>query len=187
MLDVLARNWWAFAIRGIAALIFGIFALLDPGIALFALIVVFGAYAFVDGIFAIVASVRAAASHERWAALLITGIFGVAIGVITWFHPGLTLAALLLVIAAWAVVTGIFEIVAAFELRRHLAGEWWWLLAGLVSVAFGLFLFWRPAAGALTVVWILAVYALVFGVFLIGLSIRLRGHLNREAKTAPAA
>jgi uncharacterized membrane protein HdeD (DUF308 family) len=183
MIDVLARNWWAIAIRGIAAIIFGLCAFFIPGAALWALIILFGAYCLVDGVFAIIAAVRAARSHERWGQLLVAGIFGVIIAAITWFAPGLTALALLYVIAAWAIVTGIFELVAAFELRRHLEGEIWWVLAGLCSIVFGLFLIWRPAAGALAVLWLIGAYAIAFGIFLLGLSLRLRAHLHR---TRPA-
>jgi uncharacterized membrane protein HdeD (DUF308 family) len=185
MIDVLARNWWAFAIRGVAAVLFGLFAFFIPGAALWALVILFGAYSLVDGVFAIIASVRAAEAHERWGQLLIAGIFGVIIAGITWFLPGLTALALLYLIGAWAVVTGVFEIVAAIELRKQIEGEVWWLLAGVCSVIFGLFLFWRPGAGALAVIWIIAAYAVAFGIFLVGLALRLRGHLRRH-HAAPA-
>jgi uncharacterized membrane protein HdeD (DUF308 family) len=184
MLDVLARNWWAIAIRGIAAILFGLCAFFIPGAALWALVILFGAYALVDGLFAIVAAVRAAQSHERWAQLLFTGIFGVIIAAITWFAPGVTALALLYVIAAWAIVTGVLELVAAFELRRHLEGELWWVLAGLCSIVFGLFLIWRPGAGALAVLWLIGAYAIAFGVFLLGLAFRLRRHLHRPSPAA---
>lgn len=180
MVDVLARNWWAIAIRGIAAILFGLCAFWVPGAALWALIILFGAYCLVDGVFAIVAAVRAAQAHERWAQLLFAGIFGVIIAGITLFEPGFTALALVFVIAAWAVVTGVFELIAAFELRRHLPGEVWWLLAGLCSILFGLFLFWHPGAGALAVLWLIGAYAIAFGVFLLGLALRLRRHLRRE-------
>lgn len=184
MVDVLARNWWAIAIRGIAAILFGLCAFFIPGAALWALVLLFGAYALVDGIFAILAAVRAAQAHERWVQLLFAGIFGVAIAAITLFEPGFTALALLYLIAAWAVVTGVFELIAAFELRRHLPGEVWWLLAGLCSVLFGLYLFWQPATGALAVLWIIGIYAIAFGVFLLGLALRLRRHLRREHRIA---
>lgn len=184
MLDVLARNWWAIAIRGIAAILFGLCAFFIPGAALWALVILFGAYALVDGIFAIVAAVRAAQSHERWAQLLFTGIFGVIVAAITWFAPGVTALALLYVIAAWAIVTGVLELVAAFELRRRLEGEFWWILAGMCSIVFGLFLIWRPGAGALAVLWLIGAYAIAFGVFLLGLALRLRRHLHRSVPAA---
>lgn len=184
MLDVLARNWWAIAIRGIAAILFGLCAFFIPGAALWALVILFGAYCLVDGVFAIVAAIRAAQAHERWAQLLVAGVFGLLVAAITWFAPGLTALGLLYVIAAWAIVTGVLELVAAFELRRHLAGELWWVLAGLSSILFGLFLIWQPGAGALAVLWLIGAYAIAFGIFLVGLAIRLRGHLHHERAAA---
>ena len=180
MLDVLARNWWAIAIRGIAAILFGLCALFIPGAALWALVILFGAYCLVDGIFAIVAAARAGQAHERWVQLMLLGLLGLVAAAITWFYPGLTALGLLYVIAAWAIVTGILELVAAFELRRHLPGELWWVLAGLCSILFGLFLVWQPGAGALAVVWLIGAYAIAFGVFLLGLAFRLRAHLARH-------
>lgn len=184
MLDVLARNWWAIAIRGIAAILFGLCAFFIPGAALWALVILFGAYCLVDGLFAIVAAVRAAQAHERWAQLMLVGLLGLAAAAITWFYPGLTALGLLYVIAAWAIVTGVLELVAAFELRRHLPGELWWVLAGLCSILFGLFLVWQPGAGALAVLWLIGAYAIAFGIFLLGLAFRLRGHLHRETAAA---
>ena len=174
MVDVLSRNWWTFLIRGIAAVIFGILALAMPGIALVVLVLLFGAYALVDGIFALIGAVRAAEAKDRWAHLLFVGIFGILVGAITFFYWQITAFALLYLIAAWAIVTGILELVGAFELRRLMPGELWWVLAGLASIAFGVLLIERPGSGALAVVWIIAFYAILFGGFLIGLSFRLR-------------
>src|ERR1700738_4736117 len=105
----LARNWWALALRGIIAVIFGLVALLMPGLTLFALIIVYGAYALVDGVFTIVAAVRAAGEHERWWVLLLEGLLGIAAGIIAFVWPGLTALVLLYIIAAWAIVTGVLE------------------------------------------------------------------------------
>jgi len=177
MLDVLERNWWTFAVRGIAAVIFGVLALAMPGIAL-------GAYCLADGVFALIGAAREAEAHNRWAHLLFVGIFGILVGAITFFFWQITAFALLYLVAAWAIVTGILELVGAFELRRHLPGELWWMLAGLVSIAFGVLLIERPLNGALAVVWIIGIYAIIFGGFLIGLALRLRG-LKRAAVTVP--
>jgi uncharacterized membrane protein HdeD (DUF308 family) len=184
MLDVLSRNWWTFAARGVAAVIFGILALAMPGIALVVLVFLFGAYALVDGVFALIGAVREAEAHNRWAHLLFVGIFGILVGAITFFFWQITAFALLYLIAAWAVVTGILELVGAFELRRHLPGDLWWVLAGLASIAFGVLLILRPLSGALAVIWIIGIYAIIFGGFLIGLAFRLRG-LKRDAVTVP--
>jgi len=184
MLDVLSRNWWTFAVRGIAAVLFGIVALAMPGIALVVLVFLFGAYALVDGVFALIGAVREAEAHNRWAHLLFVGIFGLLVGAITFFFWQITAFALLYLIAAWAVVTGILELVGAFELRRHLPGDLWWVLAGLASIAFGVLLILRPLSGALAVIWIIGLYAIIFGGFLIGLAFRLRG-LKRNAVAVP--
>ncbi|HZZ64444.1 MAG TPA: HdeD family acid-resistance protein [Candidatus Baltobacteraceae bacterium] len=183
MVDALARNWWAIALRGVLAIIFGIVAVLLPAAALFALVIVFGAYSFVDGIFAVVASVRAAQAHERWLPLLLMGIAGILAGLITWFYPAITAIVLLYLIAIWAIVTGVLEIIAAVQLRRQIQGEWLWLLAGVISIIFGLFILWRPGAGALSVIWVIAVYAIAFGITLLGLAFRLRGHLTHRLAT----
>ena len=184
MLDVLSRNWWTFLIRGIAAVLFGIIALAMPGIALYVLVILFGAYALVDGVFALIGALREAEAHNQWVHLLFVGIFGVLVGAITFVFWQITAFALLYLIAAWAVVTGILELVGAFELRRHLANEVLWMLAGLVSIGFGVWLILRPANGALAVIWIIGIYAIVFGGFLIGLAFRLRG-LKRGAVSVP--
>jgi uncharacterized membrane protein HdeD (DUF308 family) len=178
MLDALARNWWAIVLRGVAALVFGIVALFVPVAAFWAFVMLFAAFALVNGALAIVASVWAAQAHERWGQLLVSGIFGVSIAIITWFYPALAALTLLYVIAAWAIVTGVLELVAAFELRKHLEGEFWWMLAGIISIFFGILLVWRPLAGAVALVWWVAIYALVVGAALIGLGFRLRERLH---------
>src|SRR2546421_11839512 len=172
---VLARNWWALALRGLTAILFGIAALVVPHIALVVLIALFGAYALVDGVFAIVSAVRAAERHMRWWPLLVEGLAGIVLGALTFVWPGVTALVLLYFIASWALVTGVFEILAAIRLRQEITGEWLLALTGVLSVVFGLLLIIFPWAGALTVVWLIGIYALVFGVLLVGLALRLRG------------
>ncbi len=179
-MHVLARNWWALALRGLFAVLFGLIALAWPGIALGALVLLFGAYALVDGIFAIIAAVRAAETHARWGALAIEGIAGIVAGIVAFAVPGLTAIVLLYVIAFWALVTGVFELTTAIRLRKEIKGEWTLGLAGVASVVFGILLLLFPGAGALAVVWLIGAYALIFGGLLLMLAIRLRGH-------APAA
>lgn len=177
MLEVLARNWWAVLIRGIAAVIFGIFALVWPGLAGFALVVLFGAYAFVDGIFALVAAIRAAEAHQRWWAFAIEGLIGIVIAAVVFYDWRIAATALYFTIAAWALLTGLLEIVAAVELRKAITGEWLLALGGALSIAFGILMIVFPAAGALSVVWLIGFYALLFGVMMIALSLRLRSHV----------
>src|ERR671913_285847 len=175
VLPVLSRNWWMLALRGLAAMVFGVLAFVWPGITLWALVLLFGAYMLVDGIFAIVAAVRAAGREARWWLLLIEGVLGVLAGLVAFFWPGLTALALLYFIAAWAIVTGIMEIVAAISLRQEIEGEWALGLSGLLSVIFGVLLVVLPApAGLLSLVWLIAAYAAATGVLLLILAFRLR-------------
>jgi uncharacterized membrane protein HdeD (DUF308 family) len=177
------RSWWAVIIRGIAALIFGILTFIYPIASLTVLILLFGAYVLVDGIFAIIASLRMPKQQNRyWWALLIEGCFGILAGILTFFMPGITALVLLYLIAAWAIVTGVFEIAAAIQLRREIKGEWLLALGGLISIFFGFVLFFRPAAGALAITWMIGVYVTVFGILMLALGFRLRhrGYANHH-------
>ncbi len=176
MLHALARNWWAILLRGIAALVFGLFALFWPGATGVALVILFGAYAFVDGVLALAAALRAAEAHERWAPLLIEGIVGIAIAGVTYVDVGLAARALYVTIAVWAAITGILEIVAGVQLRKVLPNEWLLVLGGIASLIFGVLMVLYPLAGALTVIYLIGAYAIVFGVVLVGFGLRLRGH-----------
>ena len=163
------------ALRGLAAIVFGLLAFVWPDITLFALVLLFGAYMLVDGIFAIVAAVGAAGREARWWLLLIEGVLGVLAGLVAAFWPGLTALALLYFIAAWAIVSGILEVIGAIRLRQEIEGEWALGLSGALSVLFGILLVVIPApAGLLSLVWLIGAYALVFGVLLLVLAFRLR-------------
>lgn len=176
LLPVLSRNWWALALRGLAAILFGILAFAWPGLTLFVLVIFFGAYLLVDGIFAIVAAVRAAGEEARWWLLLIEGILGVVAGLVAFFWPGLTALALLYLVAAWAIVTGIMEIVGAIRLRQEIVGEWALILSGVLSFIFGVLLVVIPArAGLLSLTWLIGIYAIAFGVIMLVLAFRVRG------------
>jgi uncharacterized membrane protein HdeD (DUF308 family) len=182
MIRVMARNWWVMLLRGLLAIAFGLAALFIPGAVAIALVIVFGAWAFVDGAFALAAAFSHNAQH-RWF-LLFEGIVGIAAGLVVWFYPGLAGLTLLFVIAWWAIITGVLEVVYAIQLRKELQGDWLYILAGIASVVFGALVLYRPGAGALAVLWIIATYALVFGVLLIAFSLRLRNiatHLHAAA------
>jgi uncharacterized membrane protein HdeD (DUF308 family) len=170
----LARNWWSLIIRGIAAILLGVVTFAWPGITLAALVLLYGAYALVDGVMAIIGAVRAVQSHERWGALLIEGIAGIVAAAITVAWPGITALALVFVIAAWAIVTGVFELVAAVRLRKYVTGEWLLALGGIASIAFGVLIIIAPLAGALVIALWVGAYTLVFGVLMIALGFRLR-------------
>jgi uncharacterized membrane protein HdeD (DUF308 family) len=175
---LLAKNWWMFLLRGILALIFGIAALFFPQTAFLTLVLVFGAFALVDGVFAIVAAFTSNAKSENWWWLILEGAFGVLIGMLTLIQPAAMGQAWLWLIAAWAIVTGVFEIVTAVRLRKMIEGELWMILAGLASVAFGVLVLIYPTSGAFAVGFIIGIYAILFGVMFIALSLGLRKFRN---------
>ena len=172
MLTTLAEYWWTLVLRGVAAVIFGILAYVWPGITFTVLVLFFGAYALWDGVFALIAAFRTQA-ERRWP-LVLEGLVGIAAGVLTFIWPGAATLALLIIIGAWAFVTGIFEIVAAIRLREEIEGEWLLLVSGLLSVLFGIALAIWPAAGLVAVTWLIGAYSIVFGILLIVLGFRLR-------------
>ncbi|MBV8550119.1 MAG: HdeD family acid-resistance protein [Acidobacteriaceae bacterium] len=171
---LLASNWWSLVIRGLVAILLGILALAWPGITLSALVLLFGAYALVDGVVNLAGAWRASKAHERWGVLVIEGVAGIVAGLVTFAWPAITALALIYVIAAWAVVTGILEIAAATKLRKHISGEWLLALSGVASIIFGILLMAYPLAGALVIAIWFGVYAIVFGAMLVGLGFRLR-------------
>jgi uncharacterized membrane protein HdeD (DUF308 family) len=170
----MARYWWLLAIRGVLGILFGIAAFAWPGITLAALVLFLGAYLFVDGVFALVAAVRFRHERERWVMLLVEGILGIAVGAITFLWPALTAIAWVFTIAAWAIVTGVLEIIAAFRMRGALGTEILFGLSGVVSIIFGLLMAAMPLVGL--VVWVLltGIYAIVFGILMLVAAFRLR-------------
>jgi len=171
--NVLARNWWVVMLRGLVAILFGIATFVAPGISLLVLVLMFGGYALADGVLALASAIRGHGS-DRWWVLLLQGIVGIGAAVVTLVWPGITAFALVWVIAAWALVTGAFEVVVAFRLRRVIAHEWLLALSGLASIVLGILLMTAPAAGALVLVLWIGAYALVSGALLVALALRLR-------------
>jgi len=168
------RYWWMLLIRGVVAVLFGLAAIVWPDLTALVLVYLFGAFAFVDGIVAVVVSLQERAVVPRWWVLLIEGIVGILIGVLTFFSPIVTALVLLYLIATWAILTGILEIAAAFSMRRALALEWTLAIAGILSILLGILLAIQPVSGILAVVWIIGVYAIVFGGLLIIRSFQFR-------------
>jgi uncharacterized membrane protein HdeD (DUF308 family) len=175
MFQNLQDNWGWIVVRGVAGIVFGLLAFVWPAVTLAVLVLLWGAYAFTDGVLALIAAFRVRDRGKPFWALLIDGMLGIFAGLLTFFWPGMTALALLAFIAAWATVMGIFQIVAAIRLRKAIEGEWLLALSGLLSVFFGALMLWNPGAGALAVVWMIASYAIVFGVLLIALGFRLKG------------
>jgi uncharacterized membrane protein HdeD (DUF308 family) len=173
-------HWWAVALRGVIAILFGLAALLRPDIALEALILLFGAYALVDGVFAIVGVFGGTrGGTPRWL-LLLEGVVSILAGIIAFIFPGLTAIALLYLVAAWAVITGLAEIATAIRLRQEIRGEWTLILGGILSVVFGLLLAVLPGVGILSLIWLVGAYAVAFGVLLLITAFRVRGRDNQR-------
>jgi len=179
LVDDLARHWWVIAVRGLAAVLFGVLAFAWPGMTLAVLVLLFGAYALIDGILGIVVAVRGGTDHRL--AMGLEGVVGVLAGLAAFALPGLTALVLLYIIAFWAVVTGVLEVFAAVRLRRAITNEWGLIVGGVLSVLFGVVLFAAPGAGALAVVLVIGAYAVLFGITLLMLAWRLRSHQRRLA------
>lgn len=182
--SILSRSWWLLLLRGLAALAFGILTFVMPLISIASLVLLFGAYSMADGILCLWTALAGPKEHESWWLLLLGGLAGIGIGILTFMAPGLTALVLVLYIAAWAIVTGVLQIVAAIRLRLEIPGEWALILVGLASVAFGALIMARPGAGALALLWLIGSYAIVFGVLLIVLAFKARGFVDKIAKIA---
>lgn len=190
MKHLLSSNWDMFLVRGILAILFGIATLLMPGITLVVLVVLFGAYALVDGIILTVNAFKNRKTDKDWWLMLLTGLLSIAAGVVTFVWPGITTVSLYYVIAVWAIATGISEVIYAIRFRKKIEGERLLVLNGILSVAFGILLISQPIAGALAVLWMIGVYAIAYGVMLVVLAFRLRnlasGDNARQSAQRPA-
>ncbi len=185
MLEKFARNWWLYAVRGLIAVIFGIVALTRPEQTLQALVLVFGAFALADGFLTVFVGSISAPYFKRWWAVLLEGVAGILVGLMAIFQPTLTGLALLYLIGAWAFITGVFEIMAAIQFRRVIMNEWLLILSGLLSMALGCLLFVFPGVGEVSLIWLIGIYASVFGISEIALAFRLYD-LRREFGKAVA-
>jgi uncharacterized membrane protein HdeD (DUF308 family) len=164
MYDWMTRNWWAYAVQGIAAVVFGVLTLIWPGLSLRVMIALFGAFAVVTGVMLVAASFNAAKQRLHWGSLLAVGILDVVAGVVTWFWPGLTALALLYLVVAWAAVTGVIYIVASVELRDTIPHSWLMTLTGVLSLVLAVVLAVDPRDGILSLVWVIGLYAILGGI-----------------------
>jgi uncharacterized membrane protein HdeD (DUF308 family) len=186
MLGLVTRDWWVFAIRGIAAIVFGVLAFIWPETTLTVLVILFGAYALVDGVSLLIALARGDALARRHAwAVGIMGVLGILAGVVTFMWPELTAISLLYLVAVWAIAMGTFQLIAAIALRSELEGEFWMALGGVASIVFGGLLIAFPGEGLISLVWLVGVWSVVFGVSSLGLAYRL--HEIGAALPEPAA
>jgi uncharacterized membrane protein HdeD (DUF308 family) len=174
LLETLKRHWWVPVLRGVVAIIFGMMAFAYPGLTVAVLVLLFGAWVLVDGIFRIIGAIGHRSSDPDWGWQLVIGILGIIIGLLTFHAPAITALALVIYIAAWALMIGATEIVAAIKLRHEIKGEWFLILMGVVSILFAIMLLWNPLPGALALVWLIGSYAIVFGVLGIIFGFRLR-------------
>jgi uncharacterized membrane protein HdeD (DUF308 family) len=174
LLQALKRHWWVPVLRGVAAIIFGMMAFVYPGLTVAVLVLLFGAWVLVDGIFRVVGAIGHRSSDPDWGWQLVIGILGIIIGFLTFRSPAITALALVIYIAAWALMIGVSEIVVAIKLRHEIKGEWFLILMGVVSILFAIMLLWNPLPGALALVWLIGSYAIVFGVLGIIFGFRLR-------------
>jgi len=185
MLNLMTQNWWAIAMRGLVAVLFGIAAFMWPGITLWVLVALFGAYALFNGIFTVIEAFSRDVSRERFRPLLFEGVIGGAIGVVTLIiGPWLTAMGLIYLIAFWAIMTGVFEIITAIRLRHEIRGEWLMALIAILSMAFGLLLVSFPVTGALSVILIIGAFAFASGALMIALAFKLRS-LRRPGGEVP--
>ena len=174
MIETLKRHWWVPVIRGIAAIVFGVIAFAYPGLTLATLVIFFGAWVLIDGVFRAAGAIAGRASDPEWGFHLIVGILGVVIGFLTFHSPDITALALIIYIGAWALMIGAVEIALAIKLRREIKGEWFLILMGLASILFAVLILWNPAPGALALLWLIASYAIVFGILGVIFGFRLR-------------
>ena len=175
MVQALAKNWWLILLRGIAAVIFGVLTFAWPGVTLITLVLLYGAFALADGVLALIAAVTGGSPAPRWW-LAIVGLLGIGAGLITLVLPGISALVLLYCIAFWAITMGMMQIVGAIRLRKEIDNEWMLIASGALSVLFGIVLIVAPGAGALGLLFVIGIYALIYGVMLIALSLRLRRH-----------
>src|SRR5206468_6917637 len=174
VIETLKRHWWVPVIRGIFAIVFGIIAFVYPGLTIATLVLFFGAWVLIDGIFRIVGAIGHRASDPDWGWQLVIGILGIVVGLLTFHAPQITALALVIYIAAWALMIGASEIAIAVKMRREIKGEWFLILMGLASIVFAVLLLWNPIAGAAALIWLIAWYAVVLGILGMFFGLRLR-------------
>ena len=168
------KNWWVYLLQGLAAIAFGILAWTLPGISLATLVILFGVFVLFQGFLGLWGGIAGRKTHENWWLPVIGGLLGIGIGILTFVVPGITAVALVFYIAIWAVATGVLQIVAAIHLRREIKGEWLLVLGGILSIIFGILVMTNPGAGAVAIVWLIGIYAIVFGISLSALAFRVR-------------
>lgn len=177
--QILSRTWWVLLLRGLFAILFGVVAWAMPEASVAILLVIFGVYVLADGVIGVIAAVSGRKEREHWWALLVWALLGVVVGVLTLINPALTAIALMFYIAIWAIGTGILQVILALRLRKEIHGEWLLIVGGLLSVALGIFLMAQPMMGAIALLWVIATYAIIFGVVFVVLAFKARAFGKR--------
>lgn len=181
MYQSMAQSWWVYALRGVAAILFGVLALALPETTILALVLIFGIYALIDGVLAVIIAFRIRKVVDQWWVVLLEGLVGILVGIIALVYPNVAIGALLLLIAFWAVFTGLMEIIAAIRLRREINNEWSLILSGVLSIILGIILLVFPSAGAIGLIWAIGLYAIFFGVLMLYLAFKVRGFSRQPA------
>jgi uncharacterized membrane protein HdeD (DUF308 family) len=177
--DMLSRYWWMTLLRGVFWILFGIAIFAKPDISLYSLTLALGVILLIDGVINVVNAFSGREQNEDWWVLLLLGLTGIGVGVLTFYNPQATAFAVVLYVAIWAIATGLLEVIGAIRLRKQIQGEVWLALAGVASIIFGVLLAARPAAGARTLLWLIGAYAIAFGVMLLLLAFRVRSGVKR--------
>lgn len=186
MIAILSRHWWMFLLRGLVAVLFGVVTFFWPLLTLAVLVLWFGAFIFLDGLFTLIFALRSIKTRAYWWLFLLEGLAGMGVGVITFLKPGFTILVFVYLLAAWAILAGVFRVIAAILLRREISGEWALALSGLLGILLGALLFLFPSSGAVAMMWMIGIYALLAGIFQIALGIRLRRFQRMERRQREA-
>jgi len=175
MLGLISKNWWVFLIRGVLAILFGLVMLARPGAGTSFLVWLFGVFAFVEGVFAVIAAFAGRKGNPNWWAVLVQGLAGILIGIVMFTNPLMTAILFVRLLGLWAIIVGLFRIVGAVRLRAEVAGEWMHVVGGIITVLLGIVVMAWPAGGVLAFAWLIGIFAILMGAFLIGVAVNMRG------------
>lgn len=174
ILGVMSKYWWVLLLRGIAAVVFGILAISMPGLTLFMLVITFGIYTIFDGVLEVWNGFTNREKHDRWWVDILIGLAGVIAGILIMSLPGVTATVAIYFIAAWMLVTGVLQIITAIRVRKEISNEWLLIISGALSAIIGLYFFAFPGDGAVSLVWVIGIYAIMFGILLVVMAFRAR-------------